>query len=234
MADSFAWTCPYCQRVTTIVDANYSEKTHFFQNGNKDGQLGLVTYVIVCPNPTCKEYEIGCLLYKASRNRVSGAFEIYEPQLLLRLPIKPTSFAKVFPDYIPVQIRNDYTEACKIRDLSPKASATLSRRCMQGMIRDFWKIQKANLKLEIDELNSKVDPLTWSAIDSVRQIGNIGAHMERDIDLIIDIDPNEADLLIGLIENLIKDWYITRTQREQQLLELKKLAEDKKDAKQDM
>ena len=37
-----------------------------------------------------------------------------------------------------------------------------------------------------------------------RSIGNIGAHMAKDKNLIIDIDPDEADHLIQLIENLIE------------------------------
>ena len=92
--------------------------------------------------------------------------------------------AKVFPDYVPAAIRADYLEACLVRDLSPKASATLSRRCLQGMIRDFWGIKKARLIDEIEALKDKTDELTWEAIDSVRSIGNIGAHMQKDIDLI--------------------------------------------------
>ena len=36
---------------------------------------------------------------------------------------------------IPIpQLMDDYEEACAIVNLSPKASATLSRRCLQGMI----------------------------------------------------------------------------------------------------
>lgn len=50
----------------------------------------------------------------------------------------PPSGAKAFPDFVPAAIRADYEEACLIVDLSPKASATLSRRALQGMIRDFW------------------------------------------------------------------------------------------------
>jgi hypothetical protein len=34
------------------------------------------------------------------------------------------------------------------------------------------------------------------------------------INLIIDVDPEEAQLLIGLIEFLIEDWYITRHKSE--------------------
>jgi hypothetical protein len=129
----------------------------------------------------------------------------------------PPSSAKVFPDYVPKAIRDDYVEACLIRDLSPKASATLSRRCLQGMIRDFWKTRPGNLIGEIDQIEDKTDALTWAAIDSVRKIGNIGAHMEKDINMIVDVDPTEAQTLIGLIELLIKDWYITQHDRQERL-----------------
>lgn len=70
---------------------------------------------------------------------------------------------------------------------------------------------------EINGIKDKVDPITWQAIDSVRSIGNIGAHMEKDIDIIIDVEPEEAQLLIGLIEILIKDWYIAKHERQKHL-----------------
>ena len=143
----------------------------------------------------------------------------------------PASSAKVFPDYVPQPIRDDYVEACAIRDLSPKASATLSRRCLQGMIRDFWKIAKARLVDEIDAIKDKVDALTWEAIDAVRQVGNIGAHMEKDINVIVDVDPDEAQHLIGLIELLMKDWYVTRHQREERLKAIVQLKDAKEAAK---
>ena len=54
----------------------------------------------------------------------------------------PESDAKPQPEFIPEAIRQDYREACRIRDLSPKASATLARRCLQGMIRDFCAITR--------------------------------------------------------------------------------------------
>ena len=85
------------------------------------------------------------------------------------------------------------------------------------MIRDFWHIKKKNLKLEIDALKVKVEAPIWKAIDSVRAMGNIGAHMEKDINLIIDVEPKEAELLIGLIEILLKEWYIVRHERENYL-----------------
>ena len=143
--------------------------------------------------------------------------------------LRPQSSAKPFPSYVPAPIVSDYKEACLIRDLSPKASATLSRRCLQGIIRDFWGIRKDRLIDEINELKSRIDGTTWKAIDSVRSIGNIGAHMEKDIDLIVDVEPEEAQLLIGLIEIFIKDWYTARHDREQHLEQITFLAAAKKE-----
>ena len=133
----------------------------------------------------------------------------------------------VLSDYIPQPIQQDYYEACRIRDLSPKASATLARRCLQGMIRDFWEIKKSQLKDEIDELKDKVDPDVWESIDAVRSVGNIGAHMEKDINIIVDVEPGEAQLLIGLIEQLVDDWYVARESRKKRTEELKRLVANK-------
>ncbi|UOV00141.1 DUF4145 domain-containing protein [Chryseobacterium daecheongense] len=115
--------------------------------------------------------------------------------------------------------------------LSPKASATLSRRCLQGIIRDFWGISKSRLIDEINAIEEKVDPLTWKSIDAVRKVGNIGAHMEKDINLIIDVEPNEAKLLLELIELLFEEWYVHRYEREQKLKEIVELAKSKEDLK---
>jgi hypothetical protein len=145
--------------------------------------------------------------------------------------MKPRSFAKQFPDYIPEAIKADYEEACLIRDLSPKASATLSRRCIQGIIRDYWGVKKGRLVDEINDIKEKVDSLTWQAIDSVRSIGNIGAHMEKDINLIVDVEPKEAQLLIGLIEVLLKDWYVARQERKNRLESIINVAKVKLDEK---
>jgi len=229
MSVSFPWTCPYCNRDTTITEPNFSSHDHYFENNNKDGKLCIRTTVIVCPNEACKEYVISASLLQAFTNN----FAVWQAsnKILLHWNLKPRSQARVFPSYIPKAILEDYEEACLIRDLSPKASATLSRRCLQGIIRDFHGITKNRLVDEIEALNEKIDPLTWQAIDAVRHVGNIGAHMEKDINLIIDVVPQEAAALIGLIEMLLKDWYIARHEKEKQLQEIVKISQAKKETK---
>ncbi|MDI2112227.1 DUF4145 domain-containing protein [Commensalibacter nepenthis] len=110
-------------------------------------------------------------------------------KLIQQWSLLPDGLAKTFPDYIPKVILDDYKEACLIKDKSPKASATLSGRCLQGMIRDFWKVEAPNLYQEINQIKDKIDSDLYDAIDVSRQIGNIGAHMEKDINVIIDVDP---------------------------------------------
>jgi hypothetical protein len=228
MAKAFSWTCPYCNQVATITDSNRSYASHKFSNENRDGGLAIWTSVIVCPNQSCREYKIIAQLYKT---RISGgALELYGDPID-GWELKPRSAAKPFPSYIPQPILDDYHEACLIANDSPKASATLSRRCLQGMIRDFWKISKPKLVNEIKDLEGKIDSTTWKAIDSVRSVGNIGAHMEADINLIVDVDPGEANLLIGLIEFLLKDWYVARHDREEHMQKVIDLAKLKADAK---
>lgn len=145
--------------------------------------------------------------------------------------ILPRSAARTFPNYIPAPIREDYEEASLILEDSPKASATLSRRCLQGMIRDFWGVKKGRLVDEIEAIKDKVDPLVWQSIDAVRNIGNIGAHMEKDINLIINVEPDEAAILLKLIEQLVDDWYINRHEKEKRLESIVKISNDKKQQK---
>lgn len=133
----------------------------------------------------------------------------------LTVPILPKSKAIQFPEYVPQSIRNDYEEACSIVFLSPKASATLSRRCLQSMIRNFWGICANNLYQEISALREKVDSSQWQVLNAIRELGNIGAHSEEDINLIIDIEPENAEKLVKTIELLINDWYISRHEQEQ-------------------
>lgn len=55
--------------------------------------------------------------------------------------------------------------------------------------------------------------------------------MEKDISVIVDVDPGEAQTLIELIEMLFDEWYVARHTREGRLAKIKQIAADKKDAK---
>ena len=217
MGTPFSWNCPFCNQPTTITDTNTNTNTHEFSHMNKDGLLRLKTQVIVCPNLECREYAIVASLYKTENISPvnSPPYMMLVEPALMTWTLRPKSGAKPFPAYIPKAILDDYIEACLIVCDSPKASATLSRRCLQGMIRDFWGIKDTTLALEINALQGNIDSTTWAAIDAIRGVGNIGAHMEKDINVIVDVELEEAQQLIGLIEFLLKDWYVVRHEREE-------------------
>lgn len=221
----FNWTCPYCNRDVTISAERRTTERHTNYINNAVGGCTLTSTFIVCPNQQCRKYTLTCQLNENLNLNSTKPLG----KILMSWKLLPPSNAKIFPDYIPQAILADYKEACLIRELSPKASATLARRCLQGILRDFWDVKPGNLFTELREIKEKIDPFTWGAIDAVRTVGNIGAHMEKDIDLIVDVDPGEAKLLINLIEILLKDWYITKEERRIHLLSITEMAEEKEE-----
>ncbi|UXN62933.1 DUF4145 domain-containing protein [Phyllobacterium sp. A18/5-2] len=237
---SFEWVCPFCDRNQVVISENHDTTFEPLGIGKSvHGLVGIRIVSIRCASPSCNEVTVIAQLTGAELSRKSGEYEPIAP-LLGRWNLRPESSAKPQPSYIPAPLREDYLEACKIRELSPKASATLSRRCLQGMIRDFCKIHKSRLIDEIKELRrldeeghapKGVESETLDAIDAVRSIGNIGAHMEKDIGFIIDVDPTEAQALIELIEMLFSEWYVARHRRTERLEKVKAIAADKANRK---
>ena len=234
MTEGFSWQCPFCGRPVTLLDQNLSTSSHHLLIKNQHGDQRLDTLFMVCPNEECREFVLKASLEGGAWRTHPGGGREWDGSTVdkQRWDLVPQSNAQVWPDYVPRQIREDYQEACAIRALSPKASAALSRRCLQGMIRDFFGIRKDTLKQEIDTLREKVGPGVWDAIDGVRRVGNVGAHMEKYVNLIIPLDSDEANVMIGLLEELAQLWYVDRHNRELRITAMTKLAEEKDEARQ--
>lgn len=214
--------CPFCSMIMPITPDTHQCRVPSFDRDNDstaniyDASSCFIDF-FYCPN--CGEYTV----------KATGAGDMVKR---IDTFLHPTSHAKQFPSYVPTSIRQDYEEACAIVNLSPKASATLSRRCLQSMIRDFWGITgKKRLVDEIDALENKVPAAQWKVLNSLRRIGNIGAHPEADVNLIIDIEPSDAQKLISIIELLIKQWYIERHEQEKLYSDILALDEDTKSQK---
>lgn len=219
--------CPFCGVVMPEISETTSQTPYVFQKGVLDDVRSYVAQyrpkpdftVVVNKCPSCHELSISVL----AKNVDGTEYRVW---------VRPKAIYKNFPDYVPQSIRQDYEEASAIVNLSPKASATLSRRCLQGMIRDFWGISKNRLVDEIDALKSKIPADQWRVIDGVRRIGNIGAHMEKEINLIVDIETDEAQKLLKLIELLIKNWYIDRQEQMDLYDDILAIDQDKQELKQ--
>ncbi|MCZ4076161.1 DUF4145 domain-containing protein [Agrobacterium sp. LMR679] len=229
---------PFCGRHQTVSDQKLHVRDFGIYVGeNADGDIGCRVIAIGCSNSECKKVEVR-FIYGNTQEDMSG--EIVEIDEIKHVRVTPESSAKILPEYIPAAITQDYYEACRIVNLSPKASATLARRCLQGMIRDFCRISKARLVDEIAEIKKKFDEgngirgvseESFEAIDAIRKIGNIGAHMEKDINIIVDVDPEEASILISLLESLFDEWYVARYKREERFARVTKIAIKKEEQK---
>ena len=232
----FNWKCPNCGHAQVVTDSTYDNNwAQISQSLGKFGYVGLRYISTVCSNAECKEMTLSLHLIRTVRNE-SGYFYPTE-DVLHSWSLLPESSAKPQPLYIPEPIVENYKQACRIRDLSANASATMSRRCLQGIIHDFCKIHKRTLAQEIDTLRKQLDEGngpqgvshdTVAAIDHFRSIGNIGAHMEKDINLVLDVEPQEAQALISLIELLFEEWYVARHVREEKLKQLGIILENKR------
>lgn len=215
----YLWHCRFCNREQTVTGEGWQASVADLTAENADGPRRLVVQFVVCPNPECRKLSLSVSLHdlKVVGNRS------YTGKLIRTWPLLPPSRALSFPVAIPASILEDYHEACLTIDQSPKAAAALSRRCLSGMLRDFWQVQPGSLSDEFRQVKGGVDPLTWEAIESVRKNGMIGARMESQGAEILDTEPGEAKMLIGLIETLMVDWYVGREERRKRLKDLRQI-----------
>lgn len=236
-----SWVCPHCNFAQMKSPGkSASDNIHIDIDNLAEGHVLLGYNAIGCVNPKCMKLTISAFLLPAtSMKTVQGVQYYYRGGPFLgSVRFLPRGASKPQPPYIPRPLVNDYEEACAIKELSPKASATLVRRCLQGMIRDFCDIKRSTLDREIKALREAVeggagpkgvDIDTVDAIDHVRSIGNIGAHMEKDINIIVDVDADEAQMLIDLVEMLFSEWYVARERRSENLKGIKALSSRKED-----
>lgn len=107
----------------------------------------------------------------------------------------------------------DYNESCAVFPYSKKASAALSRRCLQSILRDKGKISESNLSKEIDEAitSNKLPSHISESIDAIRNVGNFAAHpiKSQNTGEVIDVEEGEAEWLLDVLE-LLFDFYFVQ------------------------
>jgi Domain of unknown function (DUF4145) len=114
------------------------------------------------------------------------------------------------PPEVPKPIAANYVEACQVLPLSAKASAALSRRCLQAML-NANGYKGNDLAKQVDQLLSAGLPThIQKTVDAIRQFGNFSAHPVNDITTlqIIDVDPEEAEWCLEILEALLEHFYV--------------------------
>lgn len=138
---------------------------------------------------------------------------------------------------VPEEFAKEYREACVVLADSPKASAALSRRCLQRLLRGKANVKPSNLTNEIQEVldSRSLPPYIAESIDDVRNIGNFAAHpikSERPSE-IVDVEPGEADWNLDVLEALFNFYFVQPAiiKKKREILNLKLKEVDKKGLK---
>ena len=109
-------------------------------------------------------------------------------------------------------VAEDYMEACLVLSDSEKASATLSRRCLQNLLREIAKVKPSNLESEIQEIidNKSLPSYLSESLDAVRVIGNFAAHpiKSKSTGEIVPVEKGEAEWQLDVLERLFDFYFV--------------------------
>lgn len=113
---------------------------------------------------------------------------------------------------VPKDAAEDYKEACLVFGDSPKASAAISRRCLQHLLRDHAKVKPSNLATEIAEFVGQpgVPSHLVEMVDAVRNIGNFAAHPIKATATgeVLPVEPGEAEWNLDVLEALFDFFFV--------------------------
>lgn len=189
--------CPHC-----LIEI-HSNVERIYIGEDSDGNWAIFKFK--CPNPACNKF----IFYLAN-----GAWNGYSIINMKReILVWPRAFSRTpLSPEVPSEYSNEYNEASVILSDSPKASAALSRRCLQRLLRDVQKVKPGDLSNEIQQLiDSKTLPSHLvDSIDAIRNIGNFGAHpiKSKQSGEIFDVEPGEAEWNLDVLESLFDHYFI--------------------------
>ena len=233
MTERFNWTCPTCGAHSTITGPNVESRSYaiYTEETPKDRSIRLSYRLVECPNKDCGSGQFQVDVFYGTQTVMNG-YRVVVPDEKRPVGIGHFTFAPTTAQplsaHVPAGVTNDYNEAYLIARLSPKASATLARRALQGMVRDFFQVVgKRTLHAEFEAIKDRCDHALYDAMMAVKSVGNIGAHPEQDINLIVDVEPGEAETLLELVHLLDREWYVARADRLERIAKMNALAANK-------
>ncbi|MBN1473959.1 MAG: DUF4145 domain-containing protein [Syntrophaceae bacterium] len=191
--------CPHC-----LVEFHDSVRLYPLE---KDTESEWGVLVRLCPhcNRNIIELAQGDILTTSVGPRFRNPYNhrMIRPRSVNRMPVPP----QVHPDFV-----NDYKEACLVLSDSPKASAALSRRCLQHLLREKGSIKKSDLANEIQQiLDAKTLPsYIAESLDAVRNTGNFASHPIKSTSTgeIVPVEPGEAEWNLDVLEMLFDFYFV--------------------------
>jgi len=202
--------CPHCG--TTVQFVNYSswDRSLVFAEPNDEGP-SFEIHVARCPS--CGRPVVSIEMCRLDPQEPEDEAELVDCWL-----IWPAASARApVPETVPQHLRDEYHEAAIVLALSRKASAALSRRCLQSLLREAAKTKSKGLADQIEEVLPTLPGYLQPQLDAVRNIGNFAAHQQksRTTGEIIDVEPGEAEWNLDVLD-LLFDFYFEQPRIAQQ------------------
>ncbi|MDG2790897.1 DUF4145 domain-containing protein [Vibrio parahaemolyticus] len=192
--------CPHCS-----VDIHPKRKIYRI-GSDTDGKWA--AEVSECS--ACKRLYIEVICAEDMRNEAWGTDIRNET---LRKVVYPATMSRPEPSTIvPQKYREDFIEASMILNISPKASAALSRRCLQSILREHANVKKGSLEKEIQQVidSNQLPSYISQAIDAIRNIGNFAAHPLKcsSTGEIVEVEAGEAEWNLEVLESLFDFYFV--------------------------
>ena len=191
--------CPHCGTVVQFAkgDSIVLQQT----------QQGFKTSVdwVQCPN--CDEFILTLIASHWIGGSMGGSMKSDSEQVVW--PLK--SQRPAVPSDVPEHIKSDYEEAALVLALSAKASAALSRRCLQIVLVEAGGANpKSDLAHQIEEVRPRLPSAIGDALDYVRVVGNFAAHTQKSVNTgaIIDVECGEAEWNLDVLDMLFDHFYV--------------------------
>jgi hypothetical protein len=193
--------CPHCNVAASLeFEDFFAEKAEDYEQ-TKEGYSLAWEFCPECGKPIVLMKRGTCLV--RSNEYGVGVTDILDGEARI---LYPTSNVRTVAPEVPEPHSSDFLEACSVLALSPKASAALSRRTLQNILREQFSIQHSSLAQEIEAFIGRDDIPSYlsEAVDAIRNIGNFAAHPLKDThsDQIVDVESGEAEWLIEVLESL--------------------------------
>jgi Domain of unknown function (DUF4145) len=122
------------------------------------------------------------------------------------------------PNGVPASVAQEYREACEVLEPSARASAAMSRRCLQSLLSVTGGAPADRLDKAIDQVidRGELPSILSKELDAVREIGNFAAHpMKSEASgVILDVEPGEAEWNLTVLEHLFDFYYVDLPERE--------------------
>lgn len=128
----------------------------------------------------------------------------------------PQDGFRICPTGVPDPLRKDFLEAAAVLPRSAQASAALTRRCLQYLLKECAKTKAKDLGDQIREvIDGNTLPSTLSEqLNAVRNIGNFAAHPQKSTNTgeIIEVEPQEAEWNLDVLEDLFDHFFVKPAQ----------------------